>query len=167
MQLQNYLLALHMQGEDIKQLHQQLQHSGYTIPPTELEQAIFGEATKRAVLDFQHMHGLQPTGVVDQPTAELLGLRSEAVAQTLSSRLAPSISPRSGPAARSIIRIPPLPIPLPIPLPPDPGVRHQVAGQLLDQASDRLVVGFTIHGFDLDGGTTPVDLGSDITDKRG
>src|SRR5262249_13183726 len=41
------------------------------------------------------------------------------------------------------------------------------AGQLLDQASGRPVVGFTVHGFDLDGGTTPVDLGSDITDKRG
>jgi hypothetical protein len=45
--------------------------------------------------------------------------------------------------------------------------RRRLVGQLIDQADDAPLAGFTVRGFDLDAGSQPKELGHDITSVKG
>ena len=46
-------------------------------------------------------------------------------------------------------------------------ITHKVIGQLLNQEKEAPLAGLNVHGFDLDAGTEPKDLGSSVTDSNG
>ncbi len=69
MNLQGRELTVDLQGRDVALLQRELRDLGLTIPDDELGRQFFGEATVRAVSDFQRGHQLKPTGVVDEATA--------------------------------------------------------------------------------------------------
>lgn len=65
-------------GKDVHLLHTKLEQLGYRIPLEEVERAVFGEGTRQAILDFQRTRGLQPTGIVDEHTAQIINAAVEA-----------------------------------------------------------------------------------------
>lgn len=69
MNLQGRHLTVQMRGEDIKLLQSELARLGHEIPAEEVGRSFFGKGTRKAVLDFQRRHNLQPMGVVDEQTA--------------------------------------------------------------------------------------------------
>ncbi len=52
-------LQIQMHGEDVKLLQSRLQQLGYAVQAKESEEQFFGEATEKAVLEFQEKHGLK------------------------------------------------------------------------------------------------------------
>ncbi|MDR4497892.1 MAG: neuraminidase-like domain-containing protein [Candidatus Scalindua sp.] len=79
MNLQGRELKEGLKGDDVKLLQTELLKLGYTIPAGEIDQSLFGEETRRRVLDFQKAHGLGTTGVVDEVTARLINEEVEAL----------------------------------------------------------------------------------------
>jgi peptidoglycan hydrolase-like protein with peptidoglycan-binding domain len=69
MNLQGRNLYLRMRGEDVKLLQSELRQLGFSIGD---EEGYFGKATRRAVLKFQEEQGLEPTGKVEERTAEVI-----------------------------------------------------------------------------------------------
>ncbi|HEX2742312.1 MAG TPA: peptidoglycan-binding domain-containing protein, partial [Rubrobacter sp.] len=61
-----------MTGPDVAALHQELAKLGFRIPGEESQQRRFGRGTQEAVRTFQGDHGLDVTGVVNQPTADAI-----------------------------------------------------------------------------------------------
>lgn len=66
-----------MEGKDVNILQNELVLLGFNITLDELhndnpEKALFGESTQIAVKEFQRKNGLQPTGIVDKTTADLI-----------------------------------------------------------------------------------------------
>ncbi len=72
MQLQGRDLKFEMQGKDVKLLHEELKQLGFALPKSELARNFFGAKTKEAVITFQKQHSLEPSGIVDERTAELI-----------------------------------------------------------------------------------------------
>ena len=68
-----------MQGDDVALLHRELQLLGYVIRAAEIEQRIFRDSTRDAVLNFQRTRGLAITGVVEDQTARLINGAVDAV----------------------------------------------------------------------------------------
>src|SRR2546430_4783860 len=66
MDLQDRNLSLNMRGADIDLLLEQLRALHFDIPADE---TFFGRATRTAVVAIQERERLEPTGIVDQPTA--------------------------------------------------------------------------------------------------
>ncbi len=86
MNLQGRNLSFGMQGDDVELLHRGLGHLGYTIERWELASRTFGEATRRAVLEFQERQSsgrspLPVTGEVDEATALRIGAALQAPAR--------------------------------------------------------------------------------------
>ena len=79
MNLQSRQLGLDSQGEDVVSLHNQLQNMGGTIDAAELTMKLFGNTTRRQVLEFQKRTALPPTGVVDEDTATAIQRAAEGV----------------------------------------------------------------------------------------
>lgn len=71
-------LAVGSFGEEVRNLHRELIKHGLGIPPSEVDRAFFGPATRYAVLEWQRKHGLPATGIVDERTNATL----EAAAQS-------------------------------------------------------------------------------------
>ena len=69
MELQDRNLNIRMRGEDVVLLQQELRQLGFAI---EDKAGYFGRTTRRSVEQFQEQHGLEMTGVVDEPTARLI-----------------------------------------------------------------------------------------------
>jgi peptidoglycan hydrolase-like protein with peptidoglycan-binding domain len=59
-------------GEEVADLHAVLIEMGYEISVGEIDASLYGESTEKAIRQFQSDQALQPTGVVDKPTAGLL-----------------------------------------------------------------------------------------------
>lgn len=55
-------------GEEVKNLHGNLAKQGFAIPSSEVDRAFFGPLTRDAVLQWQRVHGLPVTGIVDERT---------------------------------------------------------------------------------------------------
>ncbi|MCM3870736.1 MAG: peptidoglycan-binding protein, partial [Pyrinomonadaceae bacterium] len=72
MKLQGRDLSASMQGPDVALLQLELRRLGFTIPPEEFRAKTFGDATQKAVRNFQAAHRLEPTGVVNQHTAVVI-----------------------------------------------------------------------------------------------
>ncbi|MEQ4720639.1 neuraminidase-like domain-containing protein [Nonomuraea sp. B19D2] len=72
MRLRGRELHLDTYGDDVAALQFELARLGFAIDASERRPAFFGESTLRAVREFQHEAGLEPTGVVDEETARLL-----------------------------------------------------------------------------------------------
>ncbi|MGH7528395.1 MAG: carboxypeptidase regulatory-like domain-containing protein, partial [Gemmatimonadales bacterium] len=66
MDLQDRNLSLNMRGADVDLLQQELRALHFDVPPDE---TFFGRATRKAVVAIQQRERLEPTGIVDQPTA--------------------------------------------------------------------------------------------------
>jgi peptidoglycan hydrolase-like protein with peptidoglycan-binding domain len=62
-------LSLRMQGEDVTNLQKWLKLLGFHV---EGKEGYFGKTTRAAIQEFQKQHGLEPTGVVDKKTLELI-----------------------------------------------------------------------------------------------
>jgi peptidoglycan hydrolase-like protein with peptidoglycan-binding domain len=71
-------LSLNQQGQDVVLLHNHLIALGFTIATTELLNELFGPTTRQAVMRFQQMERLAPTGVVDAATARAIADRFHA-----------------------------------------------------------------------------------------
>jgi len=69
MNLHSRELRLNSQGEDVALLHNQLLSMGGSIDAAELAMKLFGNTTRRRVVEFQEQTALPPTGVVDEDTA--------------------------------------------------------------------------------------------------
>jgi peptidoglycan hydrolase-like protein with peptidoglycan-binding domain len=65
-------LKLQMKSPEVRDLQRVLSGLGHEIAESEEAEQRFGAATRKAVVAFQKEHGLEPSGVVDQDTAELL-----------------------------------------------------------------------------------------------
>jgi glycosidase len=65
-------LAVGALGEEVKNLHRRLTAIGLNIPPSEIDRAFFGPATRYAVLEWQQKLGLPVTGIVDERTSASL-----------------------------------------------------------------------------------------------
>jgi hypothetical protein len=80
-------LSTGMQGDDVRQLHDELTTLEVFIPPAERNSAIFGPATRKAVMNLQRAAFAETrvTGVVDQATANLISseARSMGIARAL------------------------------------------------------------------------------------
>jgi glycosidase len=61
-------LAVGLFGEEVQNLHRKLINQGLGIPPSEVDRAFFGPATRYAVMQWQRTHGLPVTGIVDERT---------------------------------------------------------------------------------------------------
>ena len=75
MRLTGRTLSTGMQGEDVRQLHDDLELLGHLLPADEVRLGIYGPQTKRAVAGMQREHFRIPArvnGVVDQATANLI-----------------------------------------------------------------------------------------------
>ena len=79
MNLQSRELRLNSQGEDVAMLHNQLLSMGGSIDAAELAMKLFGDTTRRRVLEFQERTALPPTGVVDEDTANAIDRAAEGV----------------------------------------------------------------------------------------
>lgn len=75
MNLKGRNLSQGVTGEDVRNLHSELQQLGYTIPPSETQAAQFGPGTLDAVQKLQAASGLATSGIVDIATAEALTQR--------------------------------------------------------------------------------------------
>src|SRR5215210_1786110 len=69
MDLQGRNLSLNMRGPDVDLLLRELRALRFDIP---LDEASFGKATRKAVVALQEQEGLDPTGIVDQATADAI-----------------------------------------------------------------------------------------------
>src|SRR5690349_9943947 len=76
---QTRILTPGAEGDDVKQLQAGLLALGCSVAPDELAGALFGQSTRKALLDFQRRHDLAVTGAVDVKTAAVL--RSEVAAR--------------------------------------------------------------------------------------
>lgn len=68
-------LSIGLQGDDVKLLLRQLVQLGFVIPADELRASLFGQGTHDAIAALQKEHWLNPTGVFDQKTAQLVSVR--------------------------------------------------------------------------------------------
>jgi peptidoglycan hydrolase-like protein with peptidoglycan-binding domain len=75
MKIVSRVLSSGMQGDDVRELHDELERLDIFIPPGERNNALFGSATKKAVMNLQRARFSENrvTGIVDQATANLLG----------------------------------------------------------------------------------------------
>ncbi len=60
-------------GDDVRELHAELNSLGFGVPQGEQQGSSFGAATDAAVREFQIAQSLPVTGVVDPATAAALG----------------------------------------------------------------------------------------------
>jgi len=74
MKQQDGKLSLRMKGKDVQRLQAALGQIGFSIADRE---GYFGKTTRQAVLTFQEQQELEPTGVVDEETAELINREVE------------------------------------------------------------------------------------------
>ena len=63
-------LSVGSQGENVRELQQELVDAGITVPGG--ADGVYGPATEQAVIDFQNSQGLPATGEVDEVTAAAL-----------------------------------------------------------------------------------------------
>ena len=66
MNLQGRNLSIQLQGDDVKLLQNELHQLHLVIDDPV---GFFGTATRDAVLEFQRIRGISPTGIVDEDTA--------------------------------------------------------------------------------------------------
>jgi peptidoglycan hydrolase-like protein with peptidoglycan-binding domain len=66
--------TLGVSPDTIRQLHDELAASGFSVPATETASAHFGSETEARVREFQSRHGLAVTGTVDDTTDGVLEL---------------------------------------------------------------------------------------------
>ncbi len=144
MKLQGRTLSADMHGEDVKLLQSELRQLSFPIADAELQGQSFGELTRGAVQAFQKQHGLQPSGIVDERTAELINLAVGA--------LRPQPQPQ------------PTPPPPPEPQPAGQPNSFLVKGQVR-RADDRLV-DCIVRAFDRDMRSREL-LGEAATDLEG
>ncbi len=71
MKLQGRNLEPNLRGDDVKLLQSELRRLKLKIQIVDLE-GFFGSTTFLAVQEFQRLHGLEATGIVDEPTARLI-----------------------------------------------------------------------------------------------
>src|SRR5262250_2908453 len=99
MDLQDRNLSLNMRGPDVDLLVQELRALGFDIPPIE---TAFGRFTRKAVMAIQEREQLDPTGIVDRPTAAAINRRFHQVRD--SGKLSGIIASESGePLAGALI----------------------------------------------------------------
>jgi peptidoglycan hydrolase-like protein with peptidoglycan-binding domain len=65
-------LQLGSNGQEVKLLQGELDALGGDLAAGEVKNSLFGDTTKAAVLGFQTLHGLEPTGIVDAATGALM-----------------------------------------------------------------------------------------------
>ena len=65
-------LTLNSYGDPVAALQTALDRLGYSIANEEVKEKHFGTSTQSALLDFQHKHGLHPSGVYDEATQALV-----------------------------------------------------------------------------------------------
>ena len=59
-------------GDDVARLHERLKLHGLEVSPEERERRFFGPSTRAAVSGFQKIHGIEPSGEVQESTADRL-----------------------------------------------------------------------------------------------
>ena len=80
METKRYPLVVNLEGPEVAELHKQLGAWGLQVPEGEAGSKRFGVGTRDAVLRFQSLHSLPPTGSVDLTTAEVLAAAAAAAA---------------------------------------------------------------------------------------
>ena len=135
MRLEGRRLQAGMAGDDVRELHAELELLGYRLPENERDQGVFGVVTAAAVAHFQKSHGIWDTAKVDAQTAAALSRAiGEASASTVVMRVPPPPPP-------------PPPRPLPVaesgPVPPAPASRVPVTPVPAEVAQIRLTGGGT------------------------
>jgi len=81
------ILKLHLQGDQVKNLQNNLTKIGFSVPVTETTQGVFGSGTTDAVKEFQAQNNLFVTGTVDSVTQAMLN-NAAAVIGTNQSQMA-------------------------------------------------------------------------------
>jgi peptidoglycan hydrolase-like protein with peptidoglycan-binding domain len=68
------VLSSGMQGDDVRELQDQLERLDFFIPPAERNNGRFGPVTKKAVMNVQRRFFFEKrvTGIVDQATANVI-----------------------------------------------------------------------------------------------
>ncbi|HEV8598261.1 MAG TPA: peptidoglycan-binding domain-containing protein [Gemmatimonadales bacterium] len=63
-----------MEGDDVRELHDELERLEVFIPPAERNNALFGPVTKKIIMNLQRSRFSEQrvTGIVDQATANLI-----------------------------------------------------------------------------------------------
>jgi len=159
MKLQDRNLSLRMKGADVKLLLSELIELGYTIPQNELSQHLFGRGTRKAVIDFQKKHKLEPSGAVDQRTA----IAINAAVEALQPRRAPTVlmgtgvspaepsttaTPDLSPAAPDL-PVSPRPLETLTSAPPTEEPSYKVSGRVVNKFGEP-ISGKKVFVFDLD-----------------
>jgi hypothetical protein len=86
-------LSIGAYGASVTRLHDFLGRQGFKVPPSEVDHAFFGPATRQAVQQFQQQKGLPVSGEVDQRTVAAIGIgasQRNAVESSAASQLGPS-----------------------------------------------------------------------------
>lgn len=74
---QEQVLCIGRHGTKVRSLHKELRQLGFKIPPIESLMKRFDKGTAELVAEFQKTHGLEPSGLVDKATAEILQMEAE------------------------------------------------------------------------------------------
>ncbi len=133
MDLEGRDLKLRMQGADVRQLQTDLRTLGATISDRD---GFFGQTTRRAVIEFQRVHGLSETGVVDIP---FRGQINAALPTAPTHPTTPGELPPGAPE--------PVPVPVPIPEPPGDGKQFVVEGEVVRPDGTPLVA-YPVRAYD-------------------
>ena len=74
MKIVERVLSVGMFGDDVRELHGQLERLHFFLPPGERGFGFFGPVTRKAVMDVQleRFHPNRVNGLVDQATANLI-----------------------------------------------------------------------------------------------
>ncbi|GAB3918324.1 neuraminidase-like domain-containing protein [Larkinella terrae] len=67
-------VSLHMRGEPVKALHDQLTSLGLSLPQNETADAVFGVGTRDLLLQVQAKYNLSRTGILDEATRNALDI---------------------------------------------------------------------------------------------
>jgi Neuraminidase-like domain/Putative peptidoglycan binding domain/Salmonella virulence plasmid 28.1kDa A protein len=79
-------------GDDVRELHTELNSLGYTVPQSDQQGASFGAGTNAAVRQFQTDHSLPATGTVDTATAAALSSVIRGSTYTVTGTVTSSVS---------------------------------------------------------------------------
>jgi outer membrane biosynthesis protein TonB len=79
-------------GDDVRELHTELNSLGYTVPQSDQQGASFGAGTNAAVRQFQTDHSLPATGTVDTATAAAMSSVIRGSTYTVTGTVTSSVS---------------------------------------------------------------------------
>lgn len=101
----NSSLSLNTRGTEVRDMQAKLGKIGITVPKSERDDTLFGQGTRRAVLDFQNKNNLPATGVVDDATLSAINAAATEVDNTKASVEGRLYFDNGAPAAQIALRL--------------------------------------------------------------